>query len=61
MSTSRAFNSAFTRRDFAAFLTRFDDDAVMRFENVPGVGDLEFAGRHAYGGDLRSRIVTAFR
>lgn len=43
-----AFNSAVVSRDFAGFLTRFDDDAVMRFENVPGAGVLEFSGRHAF-------------
>ena len=42
-----AFNSAVASGDFASFLARFDDDAVMRFENVPGVGVLEFAGRPA--------------
>ena len=43
-----AFNSAVASRDFASFLARFDDDALMRFENMPGVGVLEFAGRMAY-------------
>lgn len=43
-----AFNSAVAARDFGGFLARFDDDALMRFENVPGVGVLEFAGRLAY-------------
>ncbi len=44
-----AFNRAVETGDFASFLTRFADDAVIRFENVPGaVGVLEFAGRAAY-------------
>ena|SRR5215467_3553195 len=43
-----AFNSAVASQDFTGFLARFDDDALMRFENVPGVGVLEFAGRPAY-------------
>ncbi len=43
-----AFNSAVERGDFGAFRTRFADDAVIRFENVPGAGPLEFAGRAAY-------------
>lgn len=43
-----AFNRAVATGDFTAFLARFDDDAVMRFENVPGAGVLEFAGRPAY-------------
>jgi len=42
-----AFNSAVASRDFADFLTRFEDDAVMRFENVPGAGVIELAGRPA--------------
>jgi hypothetical protein len=28
-------------------MKRFADDALMRFENVPGAGTLEFAGRPA--------------
>jgi hypothetical protein len=43
-----AFNDAVASGDFAAFLERFADDAVMRFENVPGAGVLEFPGRAAY-------------
>ena len=43
-----AFNRAVESRNFASFLKRFDDDAVMRFENVPGVGVIEFAGRQAF-------------
>jgi steroid delta-isomerase len=43
-----AFNAAVTSGDFAAFLTRLADDAVLRFENVPGAGRLEFSGRAAY-------------
>jgi hypothetical protein len=38
-----ACNDTVATGDFASFLARFDDDAVMRFENVPGVGVLELA------------------
>lgn len=56
MSTARdiadrhvaAFNEAVVTGDFADFLGRFDDAAVIRFENVPSAGQLEFAGRPAY-------------
>jgi hypothetical protein len=43
-----AFNDSVTARDFSYFLTLFTDDAVIRFENVPGADDLEYAGRPAY-------------
>ncbi len=43
-----AFNDAVAARNFSEFLCLFTDDAVIRFENVPGVGQLEFAGREAY-------------
>ena len=43
-----AFNDAVASQDFASFLARFHDDAVMRFENLPGIGVQEFAGRVAY-------------
>jgi len=43
-----AFNEAVADGDFAAFLARFADGAVMRFDNVPGVGVMEFAGRAAF-------------
>lgn len=43
-----AFNQAVTAGDFRDFLLRFADDAVIRFENLPGGVDLEFAGRAAY-------------
>ena len=43
-----AFNEAVVTGDFADFLGRFDDAAVIRFENVPSAGLLEFAGRPAY-------------
>lgn len=43
-----AFNAAVASGDFSALLERFTDDAVMRFEHVPGAGTLEFAGRDAY-------------
>ena len=42
------FNDAVAARNFAQFLGLFSDDAVIRFENVPGAGSLEFAGRDAY-------------
>ena len=43
-----AFNDAVAAGDFGPFLLRFADDAVIRFENLPGGLDLEFAGRAAY-------------
>ena len=43
-----AFNDAVETGDFSDFLTGFHDDAVVRFDNVPSVGRLEFAGRPAY-------------
>jgi mannose-6-phosphate isomerase-like protein (cupin superfamily) len=43
-----AFNAAVSSGDFSGLLARFTDDAVVRFENVPGAGVLEFAGRKAY-------------
>ena len=43
-----AFNEAVVTGDFTEFLARFDAAAVIRFENVPSVGRLEFAGRIAY-------------
>jgi hypothetical protein len=43
-----AFNEAVAAGDFGDFLDRFDDAAVIRFENVPSAGELEFAGRSAY-------------
>ena len=43
-----AFNSASETADYGSFLAGFADDAVMRFENVPGAGSLEFRGRSAY-------------
>jgi hypothetical protein len=42
------FNDAVQAREFGGFLTLFTDGAVIRFENVPGAGTLEFAGRDAY-------------
>jgi len=44
------FNAASASGDFSRLLARFTDDAVVRFENVPGAGVLEFAGREAYSG-----------
>ena len=43
-----AFNQAVVAGEFRAFLLRFADDAVIRFENLPGGVNLEFAGRIAY-------------
>ncbi len=43
-----AFNAAVAAKSWSEFLCLFTDDAVIRFENVPGVGQLEFAGREAY-------------
>jgi steroid Delta-isomerase len=43
-----AFNEAVASGKYADFLHYFIDDAVIRFENVPGAGELEFAGRDAY-------------
>ncbi len=42
------FNDAVSACNFALFLLLFTDDAVIRFENVPGAGTLEFKGRDAY-------------
>jgi ketosteroid isomerase-like protein len=42
------FNDAVASRNFSLFLLLFTDDAVVRFENVPGAGTLEFTGREAY-------------
>ena len=42
------FNDAVAAESFAQFLCLFADDAVIRFENVPGAGTLEYAGRDAY-------------
>ena len=42
------FNDAVAGRNFLVFLRLFTDDAVMRFENVPGAGTLQYAGRDAY-------------
>jgi hypothetical protein len=43
-----AFDDAVAAGDFTGFLPLFTDHAVIRFENVPGAGTLEFAGRDAY-------------
>ena len=50
-----AFNDAVASQDFDGFLSRFDDEAVLRFENVPGAGNLEFAGRSHYEAAYRDR------
>lgn len=42
------FNDAVAAGRFAQFLCLFADDAVIRFENVPGAGTLEFAGRDTF-------------
>jgi SnoaL-like domain len=43
-----AFNAAVATGHYADFLCLFTDDAVIRFENVPGTGEVQFAGRDAY-------------
>jgi ketosteroid isomerase-like protein len=50
-----AFNDAVEAGDFTEFLLLFTDDAVVRFENVPGAGTLEFVGRDAYTRAYRER------
>jgi hypothetical protein len=42
------FNDAVAAKNFSEFLCLFTDDAVIRFENVPGAGQLEYSGREAY-------------
>lgn len=42
------FNTAVSSGDFAPLLARLTDDAIVRFENVPVAGTLEFSGRVAY-------------
>jgi len=42
------FNAAVISGDFSGLLAGLTDDAVVRFENVPGAGVLEFGGRQAY-------------
>ena len=42
-----AFNQAVACADYAGFLQGFSADVLMRFENVPGAGVLEFSGRQA--------------
>ncbi len=42
------FNEAVASGDFTSFLGGLDDAAVVRFENVPSAGLLEFAGRPDY-------------
>ncbi len=37
------FNDAIAAGHFAQFLCLFTDDAVIRFENVPGAGRLEYS------------------
>jgi hypothetical protein len=42
------FNDAVAACNFSLFLLLFSDDAVIRFENVPGEGTAEYVGRDAY-------------
>jgi ketosteroid isomerase-like protein len=42
------FNAAVAARNFSTYLGLFTDDAVVRFENVPGQGLLEYSGRDEY-------------
>jgi quercetin dioxygenase-like cupin family protein len=48
------FNAAVVSGDFSPLLARFTDDAVVRFENGPGAGVLEFAGRDSYTSAYRA-------
>jgi mannose-6-phosphate isomerase-like protein (cupin superfamily) len=50
-----AFNDGISSGDFSRLLARFTDDAVLRFENVPVAGELEFAGRKAYTAAYQDR------
>ena len=50
-----AFNDAVATGTFAEFLTRFSDDAVVRFENVPEAGTLEFVGLAAIAAAYREQ------
>ena len=50
-----AFNDAVESGSFADFLTRFSGDAVLRFENVPGAGTLEFTGSAAIASAYREQ------
>ncbi|HLY49569.1 MAG TPA: nuclear transport factor 2 family protein [Solirubrobacteraceae bacterium] len=50
-----AFNAAVSSGDFDLFVERFSDEAVLRFENVPGAGTLEFAGRAAIAAAYREQ------
>jgi hypothetical protein len=43
-----AFNDAVEAGNFREFVLLFTDDAVVRFETVPGAGTMEFVGREAY-------------
>jgi ketosteroid isomerase-like protein len=46
-----AFNAAVAAGDFGPLLTRFTEDAVLRFDNVPPeAASLQFAGRQAIAG-----------
>ena len=42
------FNDAVAAGSFGAFLRLFTDDAVIRYDNVPGAGHLEYDGRDAF-------------
>ncbi|MFC6878394.1 MULTISPECIES: hypothetical protein [Actinomadura] len=41
------FNECVHSGDFSALLAEFAQDAVLKFENVPGAGTLEFQGLQA--------------
>ncbi|TYK51446.1 nuclear transport factor 2 family protein [Actinomadura decatromicini] len=41
------FNECVSNGDFSALLAEFAPDAVVKFENVPGAGTLEFQGLRA--------------
>ncbi len=50
-----SFNAAVAAGSFGAFVECFSDQAVMRFENVPGAGSLEFSGRAAIAEAYRTQ------
>lgn len=50
-----AFNEAVASENFDDFVGHFADEAVLRFENVPGAGMLEFEGRAAIAAAYREQ------
>lgn len=49
------FNNAVRAGDFGPMLAKYADHAVLRFENVPGAGVLEFNGRDEIDQAYRTR------